>query len=362
MKKPKKTSLSAHAPSSEANNLFAGATLVTPESPIGFNGYLLDKISGCYILGSGYRLYNPKMRAFYSPDNLSPFGLGGVNRYQYCNLDPINFVDPSGHLSWQAGVGIGLGVFGILMSIFTLGSSLALLGAGSLVAGGLGVASGVLGLASASTGIASAALAESDPQTSAALGWASLGLGIGSMVTGGVSAVANRVARGAPGNYPRIPGQTTGEYPPRAIFGGMTVSADRISGHGYPFNAMLKYNGVQATNGIGLANAVSSEINSSSRLLTLTTCFGGFGGRASVGQLLANTTGRSVAAARGFHVAAHGSRDINTLFTPLTGAARLLSNTAGIMLSGITRAGMQGQAAAISGLAALAPQPFLRRF
>jgi RHS repeat-associated protein len=80
---------------------------VTPVTPsplsaltgsIGFKGYLLDHVSRCYYLGNGYRLYNPRMRAFYSPDSLSPFGMAGLNRYQYCNLDPVNLKDPSGHI------------------------------------------------------------------------------------------------------------------------------------------------------------------------------------------------------------------------------------------------------------------------
>ncbi|WP_283105574.1 RHS repeat-associated core domain-containing protein, partial [Pseudomonas moorei] len=64
--------------------------------PIGFNGYLLDRTTGCYILGNGYRLYSPTLQAFYSPDAVSPFGAGGVNRYQYCGLDPVNNTDPIG--------------------------------------------------------------------------------------------------------------------------------------------------------------------------------------------------------------------------------------------------------------------------
>ncbi|WP_371356095.1 RHS repeat-associated core domain-containing protein [Pseudomonas chlororaphis] len=76
----------------------AGERAATPlDMPIGFNGYLLDQPSGCYVLGNGNRFYNPSLRAFYSPDSLSPFGEGGINRYQYCNLDPVNLSDPSGN-------------------------------------------------------------------------------------------------------------------------------------------------------------------------------------------------------------------------------------------------------------------------
>ncbi|QLL16011.1 RHS repeat-associated core domain-containing protein [Pseudomonas chlororaphis] len=330
--------------------------------PIGFNGQLFDAISGAYLLGNGYRAYNPIMRAFYSPDSFSPFGVAGVNRYQYCSLDPINFVDPSGHLSWQAGVGIGLGVVGILMSVFTLGGSLAMLGGGALHAGGLGVTSAVLGLASGATGIASAALEESDPDTSAALGWASLGLGLGSMAFGGASAVAHRSARGAANLYPRAPGITgPGINPPRPLYGGVMVTQNRISNiHGYPFNVVLKYNGVHTTNGTGLASALASEIGESRNLLTLTSCFGGFGGRFSAAQLLANTSGRPVAAARFFHKASQTTKDINTWFTPLTGSALSRSNAIGGALSNIARSGAQGYSAAASGLSALSPMLFFQ--
>ena len=34
---------------------------------------------------------------FNSPDGMSPFGLGGLNAYSYCQQDPINHQDPSGN-------------------------------------------------------------------------------------------------------------------------------------------------------------------------------------------------------------------------------------------------------------------------
>jgi RHS repeat-associated protein len=78
-----------HCPArSESNTLLA------------FNGEPLDLATGCYALGNGYRLYNPTLERFYSPDNLSPFGKGGLNAYMYCAGDPVNRVDPTGHLSF----------------------------------------------------------------------------------------------------------------------------------------------------------------------------------------------------------------------------------------------------------------------
>ncbi|MBI6951116.1 RHS repeat-associated core domain-containing protein [Pseudomonas sp. CCOS 191] len=50
-----------------------------------------------YILGNGYRSYNPSIMRFNSPDNLSPFNEGGLNSYTYCSNDPVNYTDPTGH-------------------------------------------------------------------------------------------------------------------------------------------------------------------------------------------------------------------------------------------------------------------------
>ncbi|RMV69560.1 hypothetical protein ALP05_02115 [Pseudomonas caricapapayae] len=62
----------------------------------GFNGELLDSITGHYLLGNGYRAYNPVLMRFNSPDSLSPFGKGGLNAYAYCAGDPVNRSDPDG--------------------------------------------------------------------------------------------------------------------------------------------------------------------------------------------------------------------------------------------------------------------------
>lgn len=63
----------------------------------GFNGEVRDRQTGWYLLGSGYRAFNPERMRFNSPDSYSPFGTGGINAYMYCEGDPVNFVDPSGH-------------------------------------------------------------------------------------------------------------------------------------------------------------------------------------------------------------------------------------------------------------------------
>jgi len=59
-----------------------------------YNGELI--LEGIYLLGAGYRAYGPTLMRFFSPDEHSPFGLGGINAFAYCSADPINFSDPDG--------------------------------------------------------------------------------------------------------------------------------------------------------------------------------------------------------------------------------------------------------------------------
>nr|WP_180202479.1 RHS repeat-associated core domain-containing protein [Pseudomonas sp. SbOxS1]NYU01710.1 RHS repeat-associated core domain-containing protein [Pseudomonas sp. SbOxS1] len=67
-------------------------------SLLGFNGERSDAITGHYLLGNGYRAFNPVLMRFNSPDSLSPFGKGGLNSYAYCLGDPINMSDPTGNV------------------------------------------------------------------------------------------------------------------------------------------------------------------------------------------------------------------------------------------------------------------------
>ena len=151
----------------------------------GFNGEQLDAVTGLYLLGNGYRAYSPTLMRFTSPDSMSPFGAGGLNAYAYCLGDPVNRIDPTGHISWQSIAGIALGIIGIVASIVTLGAATPL----ALVAMGLGIASGAAAVGSE---IAYAY----DPQSQAGeiLGWISLGLGIASAGAGAL-AVRQAVAQ-----------------------------------------------------------------------------------------------------------------------------------------------------------------------
>ncbi|WP_404938796.1 RHS repeat domain-containing protein [Pseudomonas atacamensis] len=151
----------------------------------GFNGEQLDAVTGLYLLGNGYRAYSPTLMRFTSPDSMSPFGAGGLNAYAYCLGDPVNRIDPTGHISWQSIAGLALGVIGSVASIVTLGAATPL----ALLAMGLGVASGV-------TAVGSEIAYAYDPQSRVGeiLGWVSMGLGIASAAAGAL-AVRHAVAQ-----------------------------------------------------------------------------------------------------------------------------------------------------------------------
>jgi RHS repeat-associated protein len=67
-------------------------------SLLGFNGERPDPVTGYYLLGNGYRAFNPVLMRFNSPDSWSPFGEGGLNPYAYCLNDPANRKDETGHM------------------------------------------------------------------------------------------------------------------------------------------------------------------------------------------------------------------------------------------------------------------------
>ncbi|MCX2686632.1 RHS repeat-associated core domain-containing protein [Pseudomonas sp. DCB_AW] len=73
-------------------------TSVYSQTVCGFHGQRKDSLMAVYWLGNGYRAYSPILMRFLSPDNVSPFEAGGINAYAYCEGDPINNSDPTGHM------------------------------------------------------------------------------------------------------------------------------------------------------------------------------------------------------------------------------------------------------------------------
>ena len=67
-------------------------------NPIRYRGYYYDIETRLYYLNARY--YSPEWRRFISPDAaeyIDPETPNGLNLYAYCNNDPVNFADPSGH-------------------------------------------------------------------------------------------------------------------------------------------------------------------------------------------------------------------------------------------------------------------------
>lgn len=62
-----------------------------------YHGLPYNEEFGGYMLGNGYRLYNPRIGRLNKPDSMPPHSKAGINPFAYAFNDPINFFDPSGH-------------------------------------------------------------------------------------------------------------------------------------------------------------------------------------------------------------------------------------------------------------------------
>ena len=95
-------SISASAPAvekaRERASTSSGSLLPSLNEPLGWIGEHEDADTGLKYLNARY--YDPVLGTFLSPDDWHPAAAGvGPNRYGYGFGDPINNVDPSGHLS-----------------------------------------------------------------------------------------------------------------------------------------------------------------------------------------------------------------------------------------------------------------------
>ena len=167
---------------------------VANANPIRYRGHYYDDDTGLYYCNARY--YSPKWRRFISPDDtayLDPESVNGLNLYCYCNNDPVNFVDPSGH-EWYDVLGwIGLGLAAAAAIVLTAGLAGAVIGGiaggiiygaaiGTLAFGAVGAVGGAVG------GLVYDAVNGNTPGTSV-WSWAKAGFGIGSIsgaVIGGV--------------------------------------------------------------------------------------------------------------------------------------------------------------------------------
>ncbi|WP_248797035.1 RHS repeat domain-containing protein [Pseudomonas sp. MWU13-2105] len=170
-----------------------------------FNGEVREAATGWYLLGRGYRAYNPQLMRFHSRDNLSPFGEGGLNPYCYCLGNPIRLTDPTGHIGTNSRLrkpdedvtpssGSGKNwtnvIIGAVMTAVAGVAFVASLGSATPI---MLLAGAAFGLSFGATVFEAVHLATEDP----AYGQVAMGLGIGSLITGfGQSAVAGAAKLG----------------------------------------------------------------------------------------------------------------------------------------------------------------------
>ncbi|KAH0435461.1 hypothetical protein CcaCcLH18_04853 [Colletotrichum camelliae] len=113
----------------QAYGASTSSTLLSPQGQFNFRQELSDSTSGLVYLRS--RFYQPSNMAFISMDSYHM-----ENRYAYCQGDPINYFDPSGHISIRAIVGLVVGtVAGAIAGIASAGAAIPIVEAGLLTVG-----------------------------------------------------------------------------------------------------------------------------------------------------------------------------------------------------------------------------------
>ena len=187
-------------------------TAVANANPIRYRGYYYDDDTGLYYCNARY--YSPKWRRFISPDDtayLDPESVNGLNLYCYCNNDPVNCTDPSGHMpEWAKWLIGGLVIAGLAIATIATGGAAGgvagFIWAGALKGAIIGAVSGAV--VSGTIGGISSAIAGngfwSGFATGAADGFMS-GAIVGG-ITGAISStiqVANAAQMWQPGTSPR---------------------------------------------------------------------------------------------------------------------------------------------------------------
>ncbi len=115
-------------------------TTAQHQCTLGFNGEQRELATGWYLLGNGYRAYDPELMRFHCPDNLSPFDAGGLNAYMYCLGNPIGYRDPTGHISSESWTGIGFATLVSLKLVWALKLSIGIILAPATAGLSMGIA------------------------------------------------------------------------------------------------------------------------------------------------------------------------------------------------------------------------------
>ena len=76
-------------------------------NPFRYKGYYYDEETQLYWVSSRY--YSPELCRWISPDSIEYLDLesiNGLNLYAYCNNDPVNKYNPTGHIAISLIVGL----------------------------------------------------------------------------------------------------------------------------------------------------------------------------------------------------------------------------------------------------------------
>lgn len=241
------------------SSVLAVITSASRKAAIGFNGELHESSLGWQILGNGARTYNAVLMRFHGPDDLSPFGAGGLNAYAYAAGDPANHIDPSGHF---------------LMPIVT----------GLFVAGAV---AGVGGVFARDAG---------QDKLAEVLDWMAVGFGVASAVAMGGAAVRAYLPRSAaPARRSSLSSEESfGPIEGRDLYLKETRIHDQgdhliVRTHGIPGGSM--FNG-ELVNGADLGRGISAHIgrNKNISFIDLQSCYSANYRSASQAQQVANKT------------------------------------------------------------------------
>ena len=86
-------------------------------NPFRYRGYYFDEETQLYWVSSRY--YSPELCRWISPDSieyLDPESINGLNLYCYCFNNPVNYVDPDGHMPFLCALLI-LGAIGMVANV-----------------------------------------------------------------------------------------------------------------------------------------------------------------------------------------------------------------------------------------------------
>ncbi len=131
---------SACNPDGRVNN---SETFIGNINPFRYKGYYYDTDTDMYYCKSRY--YNPVLGRYISPDSieyLDSNNINGMNLYAYCGNNPVNYVDPDGHMpKWAQWLVGGLIVVGtIALAAVTFGAGAAIgVAASAVISGTMGV-------------------------------------------------------------------------------------------------------------------------------------------------------------------------------------------------------------------------------